>query len=624
MQYKNQLRNFYIPEEQSIYLLNANDAKKLKDWVALCVSELEKLGYSDIALIGKGAYGFAFAGLDRGNQACVFKFSRINLPQHIQERLADEAYMLSQVQHPNVPRYITYQVIKKQGILMMQRGAGIDLEHYSLKHGRLSARLLVDIACQLADVLLALRSHDKEGELQPIVHGDVKPSNLVFDEHSGHISLIDWGSSVFAQLDANGQYLANNVMQLMSSDLQNSNARMGDVYFIGPEQRIGALSSPRFDEQGVAGTLYALASGQSCRFGNKAIPARSLGLPVEFATMLDSMLADDAGLRAQAGDYFLQHMSRLKHLVLPELPLFDDTAQLPVWISPQVRELDTVVYSSRKSFLREHSEEEGIAYVDDVQLERYYKNYLQGMGETEKAFVAAVSRLARYPVVGGLAIHWQAGGVYIDSSLNLYDESLAQSFALSVNNVVALARAIAKVGIFKACLFNARNTIHISRDSTAQPFIAAADAAIPYQLAPVLSSEDASKQHSYFEDGKDPDEQLVLPDAIMDDIARLNLIRHTGCIIFEVSSLYMKIHSYYRLLDPAAESEFNRLLQSILRKVALISGEGVGGFMKLPYKDTRFFSHQPQQPPCYYPANPLKQLSGNAENCSNLNQSDDS
>jgi len=605
MQYKNQLRNFYIPEEQSIYLLNTNDAKKLKDWVALCISELKKLGYADIELIGKGAYGFAFAGLDASGQACVFKFSRINLPQHIQERLADEAYMLSQVEHPNVPRYITYQVVKKQGILMMQRAKGIDLEQFSLKHGRLPVRLLIDIASQLADVLLALRQHQKDGELQPIVHGDIKPSNLVYDDESGMVSLIDWGSSVFAQLDAQGQFLSTNVMQLMSADLQSTNARMGDVYFIGADQRNGALSSPRFDEQGVAGTLYALASGQSCRFGAKAIPARSLGLPVEFATILDSMLSDDATLRAQAGDYFLQQMPRLKRLVLPDLSLFDDTPALPVWVSPNVRELDTVVYSSRKSFLREHSEEDDIAYVDDVQLERYYKNYLQGMGETEKAFVAAVSRLARYPVVGGLAIHWQANGVYIDSSLNLYDASLARSFAVSVNNVVTLARAIAKVGIFKACLFNARNTIHISRANTTEPFIPAADAAIPYQLAPVLSSEDASKQHSYFEDGKDPDEQLVLPDAIMDDIARLNLIRHTGCIIFEVTALYMKIHSYYRLLDPDAEPEFKRLLQSILAKVHLISGEGVGGFMKLPYKDTRFFSHQAQQPVLNYPANPL-------------------
>ncbi|MCF4009741.1 protein kinase domain-containing protein [Rheinheimera sp. UJ63] len=598
------LRNFYIPEEQSIYLLNANDAKKLKDWVALCIDELEKLGYQQISLLGKGAYGFAFAGFGIDEHPYVFKFSRINLPQHIQERLADEAFMLSQVDHPAVPPFVTYQVIKKQGILMMGRAPGIDLEQYSLLHGRLPVKLIISIAGQLADLLWHLRRNQKDGEALPIVHGDVKPSNLVFDEESGLVSLIDWGSSVFAQLDHEGHYLSNNVMQLMSADLQNSNARMGDVYFTGPEQRAGQLSSPRFDEQGVASTLYALASGQPSRFGRKVIPARSLGLPLEFATMLDGMLSDDLTLREQAGDYFLQHMARLQRLVLPELPLFNDDPLLPVWVSDQQRELDTVVYSSRKSFLREHNEDKDIGYVDDVQLERYYKNYLEGMGETEKAFIAAVSRLARYPVVGGIAIHWQANGVYIDCSLNLYNDKLARAFALAVNNVVTLARAISKVGIFKACLFNARNTIHISRESTQLPFIPAEDSVIPYQLAPVISLEEASKQHSYFEDGKDPDEQLVLPDAIMDDIARLNLIRHTGCIIFEVAPLYMKVHSYYRLLDPTAEREFNALLQSILSKVALISGEGVGGFMKLPYKDTRRFSHQPQAPQCLYPANP--------------------
>ncbi len=601
---KHQLRNFYIPEEQSVYLLNANDAKKLKDWVALCISELEKLGYRQIELVGKGAYGFVFAGLDQKQQDVVFKFSRINLPPHIQERLADEGYMLSQAAHPNVPPFFTYQLVKKQGILMMGRAKGVDLEHYSLKQGRVPVRLLLDIATQLASLLQALRQHKKDGEIAPIVHGDIKPSNIVYDESTNQISLVDWGSSVFAQLDSEGHYIGNNVMQLMSSDLQTSNARLGDVYFIGPEQRSGALSSPRFDEQGVASTLYALASGQSCRFGRKAIPARSLGLPMEFATMLDSMLSDDLLLRQQAGDYFLKAMPRLQHLVTPDLPLLSTEAVLPVWTSDKTQELDTVVYSSRKSFLREHSDEEGIQYIDDVQLERYYKNYLEGMGETEKAFVAAVSRLGRYPVVGGIAIHWQSSGVYIDSSLNLFDASLQKAFAVAVNNVVQLARAIAKVGIFKACLFDARQTIHIARDSTAEPFVVPPGTVLKYELGQ-SQLDDRSAQHSYFEDGKDPDEQLVLPDGIMDDLAALNLIRHTGCIIFEVTPLYMKIHNYYRLLEPAAEAQFAALLQSILAKVPLISGEGVGGFMKLPHKDTRHFSHQSQQELCYYPANPM-------------------
>ena len=361
---KHQLRNFYIPEEQSFYLLNANDAKKLKDWVALCIDELQKLGYQQIELVGKGAYGFAFAGVDSLQRHIVFKFSRINLPQIIQERLADEAFMLSQIQHPNVPAYLTYQVVKKQGILMMGRARGLDLEQYALKHGRLSVRLIIDIAAQLASLLLVLRNHQKDGDPSPVVHGDIKPSNIVYDEASGSLSLVDWGSSVFAQIDEHGHYIANNVMALMSSDLQTSNARLGDVYFIGTEQRQGGLSSPRFDEQGVAGTLYALASGQSCRFGRKAIPARSLGLPMEFATMLDSMLADDPALRAQAGDYFLKVMPRLSRLVLPDLPLLQQTSLLPVGLSEFNKELDTVVYSSRKSFLREHSDEKiGRAHV---------------------------------------------------------------------------------------------------------------------------------------------------------------------------------------------------------------------------------------------------------------------
>lgn len=602
--YKHQLRNFYIPEEQSIYLLNANDAKKLKDWVALCIDELTKLGYRNIELVGKGAYGFAFAGLDSAGEQYVFKFSRVNLPQHIQERLADEAYMLSQIHHPNVPRYITYQVVKKQGILMMGRARGIDLEQYSLRHGRLPVRLIINIAAQLASLLKFLRSHQKDGEPCPIVHGDIKPSNLVFDEETGQISLVDWGSSVFAQTDEHGHYLSNNVMSLMSADLQNSNARLGDVYFIGAEQRVGALSSPRFDEQGVAGTLYALASGQGCRFGRKAIPARSLGLPNEFATMLDSLLADDAQLRAQAGDYFLKAMPRLVNLVLPPIRVLDDSPLLPFGINQQSRELDTVVYSSRKSFLREHSDEDGIQYVDDVQLERYYKNYLEGMGETEKAFVAAVSRLGRFPVVGGLAIHWQAQGLYIDCHFHLYQSQLKEAFTLALNNVVTLGRAIAKVGTFKACLFDARQTIHLSRESPEQAFEIPTNLVIPYEVKAVSNAELSSKQHSYFEDGKDPDEQLILPDAIMDDLAQLNLIRHTGCIIFEVTAFYMKVHNYFHLLDAGAEAQFSHLLANIVRKIPLIRGEGVSGFMKLPHKDTRKFSHQLVKPPQVYPANP--------------------
>ncbi len=104
---------------------------------------------------------------------------------------------------------------------------------------------IISIARQLADLLQYLRSG------RPLVHGDIKPSNLVYDPEEDKLSLIDWGSAVFAQRDADNRPVGGNVMELMSSDQQHTNARMGDVYFIGDEQLSGALSSPRFDEQGL-------------------------------------------------------------------------------------------------------------------------------------------------------------------------------------------------------------------------------------------------------------------------------------------------------------------------------------------------------------------------------------
>ena len=309
------LKHFYIPDEQSIYLLSHADAKKLKDWVNLCISQLESLGYRDIELLGKGAFGFAFAGSDPSGEARVFKFSRITLPQHVQDRLEEEAFMLSHINHEFVPRFIEYQQIRKQSILVMGLAPGEDLEKVSLKTGPLPPRIIVKIAVQVGELLSNFRQYSENGEIKPIVHGDIKPSNLVWDKATETVGLIDWGSSVFAQTDISGQYVGNNVMDLMSGELHQTNARLGDVYFIGEEQLNGALSSPRFDEQGLASTLYALASGQSCRYGSKVITPSSLGLPKMLANILEYMLSEDPVKRRQGGDYLFNHLHVLKNIV---------------------------------------------------------------------------------------------------------------------------------------------------------------------------------------------------------------------------------------------------------------------------------------------------------------------
>lgn len=595
------IKHFYIPEDQSIYLLSHADAQKLKDWFALCTQQLELLGYNNIEMIGKGAFGFAFAGVNSKGQEHVFKFSRINLPQHVQDRLEEEAFMLGQVKHKYVPTLIQFQQIKRQAILVMQRALGDDLEKVSLQRGPLPISELLIIATQLADILIELRSNKTTTGLKPIVHGDIKPSNVVWNSETETIGLIDWGSCVYAQLDEFGQHINQNVMDLMSGDMQQTNARLGDVYFIGDDQLNGALSSPRYDEQGLASTLYALASGQSSRFGRKVIRPSSLGLPKVFADILEGLLSDDDSQRRAAGDAFFKHQYLFKNMIVAA----DDNQQqalIPSWATSKDKEIETVVYSSRKSYLRQQIEIENddLKYINDAQFDRYYKNYMQGMGETEKAFVAAVSRLGKFPVVGGLAVRWQPEGVYIDSSLNLFDPTLKYSFDMSVNNVVTLARAIHKEGIFKCCMFNARDTLHIERFNEEEPFVPTDYMKIAFEKSRVSSIEDQSRMHSYFEDGEDPDELLKLPDALLKVIQELNSIHHTGCIIFESLPKHLKIHNYYKILDHQQEQKFEELLDQIISLVPTIEGSGISGFMKLPYKDTRFFEHQSKATTRYY------------------------
>ncbi|BFM10534.1 protein kinase [Simiduia litorea] len=589
------LQHFYINEEQSIYLLSQRDAKKLKSWLSLCEAQLRRLGYTGVTMIGKGAYGFVFAGRDSSNRDFVFKFSRITLPQHVQDRLEDEGYMLSQVNIAGVPAFVEFQKVHGQSILMMERAPGVNLDDYARRTGRLAPRLILKIAAQLADILQQLRTHAETHHQAPIVHGDIKPSNLMWDETTEQLRLIDWGAAVYAQLDAFGQHATQGGLSALSSDLQQTNAKLGDVYFIGEEQLNGGLSSPRFDEQGAAGSLYALASGQSSRFGQQVIPPTSLGLPREFARTLTHLLSSDKVLRDKAGDYFLKNMRHMKNIVTSrslDVSNNDAVALLPITSYPKQHEVDTVVYSSRKSFLRREMDDERFSSIDPTELDKYYKNFLSGMGDTEKGFVTAVTHLGRYPLVGGLAIHWDERGIHIDSSLNLYDETLLPAFTSAVNNMVHLGRAINKQGVFKSCIFDARKTLHIERKSEHDPFIVKPGQKISFDILPATQNQDkSSRSHSYFEDGDDPDEMLELPAEIMVPITEMNQIHHSGCIIFESLEKHLKIHNYLRLRDPSQEEDLTRCLATILKNVHHIKGLGVSGFMKLPYRDTKVFPH---------------------------------
>ena len=58
------------------------------------------------------------------------------------------------------------------------------------------------------------------------------------------------------------------------------------------------------------------------------------------------------------------------------------------------------------------------------------------------------------------------------------------------------------------------------------------------------------------------------------------------------------------LLNHDKKTEFAQCLAEIIELLPTIKGQGISGFMKLPYKDTRFFEHISVLPEKYYPRNP--------------------
>lgn len=221
--------------------------------------------------LGRGAQGQTFLATEVARrEEVVVKRVKLGAGWKSFELHERETKVLGQLRHAGIPRlHAAFEEPPGTFNLVMQRMPGEDLRAL-VKGRRLSELELKDILIRALEILdyLATRS-------PPVVHRDVKPSNLVRDR-DGALALVDFGG-------------------VADGGSSGGSTLVGTYGYMAPEQLHGK-STPATDLYALGATIVALAGGVEPedvpRKGlamdlGKHLPALSPGFRAALAAMVE-------------------------------------------------------------------------------------------------------------------------------------------------------------------------------------------------------------------------------------------------------------------------------------------------------------------------------------------------
>ena len=187
--------------------------------------------------IGEGEMGEIYRATDESlNRDVAIKLVRgchANDPESI-ERLRKEACAAGKLNHSRVAQVHALNFSNGFPYLVMELVTGLDFAQKLKREGPIDERTVLRMALDVAEGLSAL---NREG----LVHGDIKPGNIVLDRDN-NAKLVDFGLSGMTRRDSTG-------------------ALVGTPDYIAPELLRGAKDTHRSDLFSLGATLYHLLSG---------------------------------------------------------------------------------------------------------------------------------------------------------------------------------------------------------------------------------------------------------------------------------------------------------------------------------------------------------------------------
>ncbi len=192
-------------------------------------------------LLGQGGMGAIYRGFDtRLKRQVAIKENFFQTPEATQQ-FEQEALMLADLNHPNLPRVIDHFSFEGQQYLVMDFIKGQDLWEIIKQQARpLPEAQALDYIIQVCQAVDYLHSQQP-----PIVHRDIKPQNIKITP-DGQAVLVDFG---IAKVFEEGQHTS-------------TGARGITPGFSPLEQYGGIGTSPVSDVYSLGATLYAVLTGQ--------------------------------------------------------------------------------------------------------------------------------------------------------------------------------------------------------------------------------------------------------------------------------------------------------------------------------------------------------------------------
>ena len=210
-------------------------------------------GYRITRLIGQGGMARVYAAIEAElEREVAIKVVQLdpNRDAEIASRLEFEARSLARLRHPHIVELYRFGRLSTSALYyVMPLLSGGDLGHW------LKPVAEAKVCALMCDLLDALGHAHQAG----IVHRDVKPENILFDQH-GRVQLADFGAA-----------FALEVSSTTTSRLTQEGFAVGSLGYMSPEQARGQGVSGLSDLYSLAVVAFELLTDSRCHNGNDAV-----------------------------------------------------------------------------------------------------------------------------------------------------------------------------------------------------------------------------------------------------------------------------------------------------------------------------------------------------------------